>query len=70
MIGKIRAFLSITPKALINPTTRGVATGGLMGTRDPIWNFEDQLTLFKPGGQIMPNTLLAAPRPPCYAIPS
>ena len=36
---------------------RGVARGG----PEPPWNLADQLTLFKPGGQIMPLTLLRAP---------
>ena len=29
---------------------------------EPLRNLADQLTLFKPGGQIMPLTLLPAPR--------
>ena len=38
---------------------RGVARGG----PEPPWNLTDQLTLFKPGGQIMSLTLLQAPLP-------
>ena len=39
---------------------RGVARGG-PGWPEPTQNLADQLTLFKPGGQIMPLTLLPAP---------
>ena len=38
---------------------RGVARGG----GEPPRNLADQWTLFKPGGQIMPLTLLPAPPP-------
>ena len=39
---------------------RGVASWGAGGTEPPR-TLADQLTLFKPGGQIMPLTLLPAP---------
>ena len=39
---------------------RGVAREGARGARAPR-NLADQLTLFKPGGPIMPLTLLPAP---------
>ena len=43
---------------------RGVARGGAGGKgrgSEPPWNLADQLTLFKPWGQIMPLTQLYAP---------
>ena len=44
--------------------SRGVGgSGGPGGARAPR-NLADQLTLFKPGGHIMPVTLLPAPPPP------
>ena len=36
-----------------------VMTSALKVFKDIIW--QDHLTLFKPGGQIMPNTLLSVP---------
>ena len=40
--------------------SRGVARGG-GGLCPPPWNLAGHLTLFKPGEQIMPITLLPAP---------
>ena len=40
--------------------SRGLARGG-PGGPEPLRNLTNQLTLFKPGGQIMPLTLLPAP---------
>ena len=42
-------------------STRGVARGGGQGGPELPRKLEDQQTLFTPGGQIMPLTLLPAP---------
>ena len=49
-------------RLMLSPYCRGVASGGPERLQPPPRNLADQLTLFEPGGQILPLTLLPTPR--------